>query len=515
MLEKAELGRCLTKSEYKQLVPGLRAELLEAQRRLASSRLRVILVFEGVDHVTRGTLVNQLNEWLDTRGLEFHAFGPKTDEEAQRPRFWRYWRRLPGTGRMGIFAGSWYTGTLIEQTLQESHDEPSFESHLAQIAFFERELAHDRAIILKFWLHKTSKEQKAFLKELEQQKASRIMVTDQDYEMLKAHDRLISAAETAIRHTDSAEAPWYIIEASDDRYAKVQVARTLLEQLNRRLDHDALEQQLKAGGQKRLSDQEGDTDSSSITLVSDTSILSTLDMEKHLSKEEYEKQLEKWQARLTRLSWKAHQQKRSVVIVFEGWDAAGKGGAIRRIIRAIDARICQVIQIAAPTDEEKGHHYLWRFWRHIPKAGRTTIYDRSWYGRVLVERVEGFATNSEWRRSYLEINNFEEQLSRHGIIISKFWLHITPEEQLRRFKEREETPYKQHKITEEDWRNREKWPEYEHAVQDMVVRTGTDYAPWHLIPANDKRYARVAVLKRICKDLETALDDTPAEHSEP
>jgi polyphosphate kinase 2 (PPK2 family) len=211
------------------------------------------------------------------------------------------------------------------------------------------------------------------------------------------------------------------------------------------------------------------------------------------------------QGKLHRLTWAAHQKKRSSVFVFEGWDAAGKGGCIRRITQAMDARLYQVISTAAPTDEERAHHYLWRFWRHIPRAGLVTVYDRSWYGRVLVERVENFAKESEWKRAYLEINSFEEQLVNHGTIMLKFWIHISPEEQLRRFKEREVIAYKQHKITDEDWRNRDKWEAYTLAVNDMVARTSTTLAPWVLVSGEDKGFGRIEVLKTVCNRLEEAL----------
>jgi AMP-polyphosphate phosphotransferase len=191
--------------------------------------------------------------------------------------------------------------------------------------------------------------------------------------------------------------------------------------------------------------------------------------------------------------------------VFEGWDAAGKGGGIRRLTEAIDSRLCRVIPVAAPTDEERAHHYLWRFWRHIPRAGLVTIYDRSWYGRVLVERVEGFAREDEWMRAYLEINDFEQQLVESGVVLTKFWVHISLEEQLRRFEDRQRTPYKQHKITEEDWRNREKWEAYRAAVNDMVVRTSTRKAPWTLVAGNDKKFARIQMLETVCRRLERAL----------
>ena len=234
-------------------------------------------------------------------------------------------------------------------------------------------------------------------------------------------------------------------------------------------------------------------------------MLDSVRIDRTVSEADYRKRLAKYQDRLYRLSWKAHNTGRSVVAIFEGWDAAGKGGAIRRLTAAMDARLYNVISVAAPTDEEKAQHYLWRFWRQVPRNGYVTIYDRSWYGRVLVERVEGFASLDEWSRAYREINDFEEQLHRHGIILAKFWVHITPEEQLRRFKEREITPWKQHKITEEDWRNRQRWGDYAQTITDMVEKTSTTYAPWTLVPGNDKKVSRLEIIKTLCGRLEKAL----------
>ena len=194
-----------------------------------------------------------------------------------------------------------------------------------------------------------------------------------------------------------------------------------------------------------------------------------------------------------------------MILALEGWDAAGKGGAIRRVTHALDARMYRVIPIAAPTDEERAHHYLWRFWRHLPRLGRITIYDRTWYGRVLVERAEGFASEAEWMRAYKEINEFEEQLTEHGIVLVKYWLHISADEQLERFKERETAPWKQYKITPEDYRNREKMNLYEQAASDMIARTSTEFSPWTLVEANDKRYARIKVLRTLCDRLDAAL----------
>jgi polyphosphate kinase 2 (PPK2 family) len=235
-------------------------------------------------------------------------------------------------------------------------------------------------------------------------------------------------------------------------------------------------------------------------------VLQTLDLSKKLSRKSYEAALEKWQGRLNSLTRQPKFQQHAVVAVFEGWDAAGKGGAIRRVTQALDARQYQITPIAAPTDEERVQPYLWRFWRHLPSHGRFAIFDRSWYGRVLVERVEGFCSEYDWMRAYGEINDFEDQLAASGIIVAKFWLHISPEEQLRRFKEREQVGFKRFKITPDDWRNREKWAQYETAVCDMVDRTSTGTAPWTLVEANDKYYSRIKILKELCRRIEGAIE---------
>lgn len=267
--------------------------------------------------------------------------------------------------------------------------------------------------------------------------------------------------------------------------------------------------------EKKLSDREEkptQRDEAEVTRLTDEveanrlTILDHVDLSQSLERDEYDEKLSHYQAKLFDLAWQAHNQKKSVVAVFEGWDASGKGGAIRRVTRAIDARLYKVLSVAAPTDEEKAHQYPWRFWRHIPLSGYISIYDRSWYGRVLVERVEGFAPEDDWKRSYSEINHFEEQLCESGIAMVKFWIHLSKEEQLRRFKEREKTPWKMHKITDEDWRNRDKWDAYEAAINDMVARTSTEYAPWTLVPGNDKKFARVHVLETLCKAIENIVE---------
>ena len=304
------------------------------------------------------------------------------------------------------------------------------------------------------------------------------------------------------------------MEGVDPHYRSLTVGTIVRDEINKHLDEMRKKRQLldELAARHREQAQEDETGeaaeaAAAVEPLKTATVLSALDMSQQLSKSEYKKQLREWQAELNQLHRKALKQKLSSILLFEGADAAGKGGAVRRLTAALDARHYQVIPIAAPTDEERAHHYLWRFWRHLSRAGRITIFDRSWYGRVLVERVEGFATEDEWRRAYAEINEFEEQLTEHGIVLLKYWVHITKDEQLARFKAREETPHKRWKLTDEDWRNREKWEDYELAVNDIVEHTSTRTAPWVLVEGNDKRFARIKVLKTYCDRLKEALKD--------
>ena len=235
-------------------------------------------------------------------------------------------------------------------------------------------------------------------------------------------------------------------------------------------------------------------------------MLETVDLSLELDAETYRQKLIPLQVRLAQLGYEVYRQERPVILAFEGWDAAGKGGAIRRVTERLDPRGYVVHAISAPKGEDSEHHYLWRFWRRLPVAGQITIFDRTWYGRVLVERVEGFCQEIEWRRAYREINQFERQLVDFGTVLVKYWLHISPEEQLARFEARSETAYKSWKLTDEDWRNREKWGQYSEAVEDMLLKTSTTAAPWSVVPANDKYYARIFVLQTLVDALERELD---------
>ncbi len=476
----------LDKDSFEKRETVLREQLLECQFALADSPHRVVLVIGGVDGAGKGVLVHRLNEWMDPRRIETNTLWDPSDEEEDRPFFWRFWRQLPASGHIGIFLGSWYRRP-IQQWVDGEISPAEMDRAAEQIRIFERQLSDDGAIVIKIWLHVSEKTQRRQLDEKAPRDEQNPRVTDRPYELHGLYDETLRAATELGRQTDTPQCPWHLVDG-EERLSREIAAGEII--------HQALKERLADGippEPVRLPEKFGD-------------YLGKVPLKKSLKQKSYNEQLEEQQARLQDLAWHAYRKKRSLVALFEGWDAAGKGSAIRRVTAAIDPRLYKLVQIAAPNDLEKSHHYLWRFWQHLQRDGRATLFDRSWYGRVLVERVEGFASAGEWQRAYTEINEFEAELVDHGSIVAKFWLHISPEEQLERFRAREKEPYKNYKITDEDWRNRDRWSDYEEAVNQMVSLTDTLHAPWTLVPGNDKRYARVHILKQLCKQLEAALD---------
>lgn len=507
MFEAAELGRKVSGAEYKSRVPALREELLGVQNRLRDARrASVIILFGGVDGAGKSESVNLLNEWMDPRWLLTRAYGQPSDEERDRPEYWRFWRDLPPKGRIGFFLSAWYSRPLVDR-VHRRLSRAEFVARLDEIIDFERGLTDDGALILKFWMHLDKQSQKARLRKLQKDALTRWRVTREQWDNWKLYGRFIDAAEEIITRTSLANAPWTIVEGADERYRSWTVATTIRDAIRKRLSEWAGNSvpapHRTAHGKGRKAPPLPKTRQSDV--LSQPTILSKLDMSQRADQTQYRTKLERFQGQLNTLHRKAQRGGVSTILVFEGWDAAGKGGAIRRLTAAIDARAYQVIPIAAPTEEERAQHYLWRFWRHLARRGRVTIFDRSWYGRVLVERVEGFASEPEWTRAYAEINQFEAQLVAHGVVLLKYWIHITKDEQLKRFRAREHAVYKRWKLTDEDWRNRKQWDAYEQAVNDMIERTSTRQAPWTLIEANDKYFARLKVLTTICDRLESHL----------
>jgi polyphosphate:AMP phosphotransferase len=492
MFDSAGLKHEIGKAAYERQVTRLREALLNAQYDLKQhARFPVLVLIAGVEGAGKGETVNVLNEWMDPRHIEVSGFSAPSDEESERPRMWRYWRALPPKGKIGVFFGAWHTDPIVQRA--NGHiGSGAFDRHIAEILRFERMLVDEGVLLLKFWFHLTKAQQKARLKALSRDPNTRWRVTEQEWQIYKRYDRFIRVCEPFVRMTSTGEAPWLVVPGADARYRNLTVGQTLLAAVRERLDDKPV---------KRLPDRNPPLPPDLDRL----NLLRALQLEQPLAKRRYRVELEKWQGRLNELSRHRRFAGRSVVVVFEGNDAAGKGGAIRRVTYALDARHYKTISVAAPTEEERAQPYLWRFWRHLPRRGHFAIFDRSWYGRVLVERVEGYCSEADWMRAYTEINDFEQQMTGHGVIVLKFWLAISRQEQYRRFKAREKVSFKRFKITPEDWRNRRKWDDYERAVCDMVDRTSTSIAPWTLVEADNKYYARVKVLKTLVQALEHAL----------
>lgn len=495
MFESAEIGHQIDKKQYKQREAVMREELLRLQYELlAQAKFPVIILVNGVDGAGKGETVNLLNEWMDPRHIRTEAFGVPMDEERDRPSMWRFWQVLPAKGHIGILFGSWYTEPILARVM--GHDKKArFTQRLESIRQFERMLVAEGAVLIKFWFHLSKPAARKRFKTLESDPKNAWRVTPQDWQRLKHYDEFVTVSEHALRKTSTGEAPWLVIEGSDPPYRSLAAGQYLL---------DALRERLAGQG----SSQVVATPVAPLALDGRT-LLGSFEYERSLTTKTYHRRLETLQGRLNLLMRSPTMSERSLVLVFEGMDAAGKGSTIRRVTQAMDARQYHVVPVAAPSEEERAQPYLWRFWRHLPRHGRAVLFDRSWYGRVLVERVEGFCAESDWMRAFDEINAFEEQLTESGALVLKFWMAITPDEQLRRFDERKATTYKNFKITDEDWRNRERWPDYERAIGDMIERTSTELAPWHVVASNDKMFSRIEVLTHLCDSLERAMSSAP------
>jgi polyphosphate:AMP phosphotransferase len=491
MFEAVAVGHKVKKGVFRRREPKLRQRLLELQYKLlANSEFPVLLLVNGLDGAGKSETFNLLNEWMDPRHIRTVAYGEPTQWDLERPEMWRYWQTLPPKGRIGILVGSWYDGPLAGR-VYGGEKRVEFERRLERIRAFERMLVAEGALILKLWFHLSKPAQKKRLEDLSSDPKTAWRVTKDEWKQFRHYGKFVAAAERMIEGTSTGEAPWEIIDGSDHEYRSLTAGTLLEEALGERL----------AGKRPELSPNPPPP----MPPIDRRTILDAFDYTRSLERDEYRKKLDKLQGKLNLLVRGRKLRTPSLVLVFEGMDAAGKGSTIRRVTQALDARFYRVIPIAAPTEEERAQPYLWRFWRHVPGHGRIAIFDRSWYGRVLVERVEGFASESAWMRAYHEINDFEEQLIEAGAIVAKFWLAITPKEQLRRFREREETPYKRYKITPEDWRNRKKWPQYELAVNDMVERTSTEAAPWNIVASDDKLFSRIEVLKTLVRRIQGGI----------
>lgn len=488
MFDEAEQDPTLSDEARARLEEPLRIQLLNEQyRHLKLKDRALVIVIAGIDGAGKGETVNLLNEWLDPRHVRTLAFNEPTQEEKAYPLIRRLWQSVPPKGSVGIMFGAVYM-PILKALIKKNVNPDKLEAMISAVRKFEDTLVANDVQIIKLWFHLSREAQRARIELLLANPSTAWQVDKNDEKVFKNFDRFRQAGQRVIEATDAAHVPWTIIPSADNNMRIFRTAQAVLTAFQQRAIQVPPTHDPSAPIQRHRSRHR----------------LDKLDYDASVRKENYEQELMQWQNRLATAVREKGFKKKSLVLVFEGQDAAGKGGAIRRVTRALDARQYQTISVTAPRPFEMDRPYLWRFWRKVPKQGRIAIFDRSWYGRVLVERVEGFAKRAAWQRAYQEINEFENQLVKRGAIILKFWLAVTPEEQLSRFRAREHSPYKNFKITPEDWRNRRKWPAYVKAAEEMFVKTDTTQAPWHVLPANDKHHARLEVLKHITQAIEQA-----------
>ena len=499
MLEKIDLSKKVDKKTYRRVMDEAEEKLGLLQRECKDAGIPVILVFEGMGAAGKGVQINRLIQALDPRGFDVYACDRPTEDEQMRPFLWRYWTKTPAKGRIAVFDRSWYRSVQVDRFDGLTREDRLGDAY-QDILSFEKQLCDDGTVIMKFFLYIDKDEQKKRFKKLEGSKETSWRVTEEDWNRKKDFDRYLKMNEEMLEKTDTDYAPWVIIEAVDKDYAALKIVSTVMDRLEYELEHRRPEDGKQAQRQESKTRERFKN-----------GVLSGIDLSKSLTEEEYKTRLKKLQKRLAELHSELYRLRIPVVIGFEGWDAGGKGGAIKRLTSNLDPRGYRVNPTAAPNDIEKVHHYLWRFWNSVPKAGHIAIFDRTWYGRVMVERIEGFCSEAEWRRAYQEINEMESHMANAGAVVLKFWLHIDKDEQERRFRERQANPAKQWKITDEDWRNREKWDQYEEAVNEMLIRTSTTYAPWIVVEGNDKRYARVKVLQTVVDALEKKVKEVKTD----
>lgn len=494
MLEQVDMNRSVDKETAKMQIREKKKQLAVLQQKIRQKKIPVVLVFEGWGASGKGSLIGKLILEMDPRGFQVYCMGEPSQEEKRLPFLNRYWLDMPARGEISIFDRSWYQELSVWK-VEKQYGRQEMEEKRRAINRMERQLTDDGCLVLKFFLHITKKQQRMRFEVLSASKNTSWRVTEQDWKRNREYGTYYKVWDEMLEQTNTPYAPWHLIAAKDRHVALLDILTIL---------NDALEQRLEKQEQMKFP---GILPGDMHFCMRQIPKLSEITMLDALPEEEYRVRLKQDQKKLRKLANKLYRKKIPLIICYEGWDAAGKGGNIRRMAASFDPRGYDVTPIAAPDHMELAHHYLWRFRRHIPKTGHVAIFDRTWYGRVMVERVENLATPEQWTRAYNEMNEFEQELTDWGAVIVKFWLHIDKDEQLERFQERQNTPEKQWKITDEDWRNREKWDRYEVAIDEMLQNTSTSFAPWHVIATNDKYRARVEAIERVIAAVEQRLED--------
>ncbi len=472
--------------EYKDEIEKLGRDLARLQRKARELNIPVLIIFEGLNAVGKGAVINEMLLSLDPKFYTVYSNNSETEEEIFRPFFWKFWENLPKKGEIGIFDRSWYY-SVAKGVYTKNIKKEEYERRCCEISDTEKILKDNGMLVIKFFLYISKGEQKKRFEKLDGNKSTSWRVTKEDWDSHKNFEKISDIYEGLRGKTSSEFNSWNLVCSENLKSAKLKVFEKLVEELGERLcEKNICEPVELEKPEKEYS-------------------LDLIDLSQDISKEYYEKKLKKYQKRLLELEHEIYTKRIPVVLAYEGWDAGGKGGNIKRVVERLDPRGYDVIPISVPNDLEKKYNYLWRFWNCIPKGGHIAVFDRTWYGRVLVERVEGFCLEADWMRAYREINLTEKQWVDDGVLLLKFWIQIDKDEQLKRFKEREEKEYKRWKITDDDWRNREKWDEYKAAVEEMLARTDTEYAPWHVIEGNSKWFARLKVLETVVESIEERL----------
>ncbi|MCR5216273.1 MAG: polyphosphate:AMP phosphotransferase [Lachnospiraceae bacterium] len=465
-----------------------RAELANRQQVIKNAKLPVVVLIEGYSAAGKGSAIGSIIHYMDPRFFKVYNMDVVSEDEARKPFLYRYAQKLPKQGQIAIFDGGWMDAT-VHGYVSGALTKKEYEKQVTSIRQFERQLVDNGYLLVKFFLEIDEEEQKKRLGGLADRKNTKYRVSDYDMEQNKHFKEYRKAFREFIKATDTGICPWNCIRADHRDLVEKKVASTITAGIDAMASHPHV----------------AELQENPFPMV-EFHGLSSYDLtDKVLSDEEYRKELKECQKKLAKLHNKIYRKKIPVIIAYEGWDAAGKGGNIKRIAQALDPRGYEVFPIASPSTEEKARHYLWRFWTRLPRSGHIAIFDRTWYGRVMVERLEGFCSENDWKRAYNEMNEFERDLTDWGAIVIKFWVQIDKDTQLARFTDRQNTPEKQWKITEEDWRNREKWDLYEGAVNEMIEKTNTTFAPWHILESNDKKYARIKAMKIVIQAIEERL----------
>lgn len=475
--------------ELKARLKAAREKLAGQQTLIKEHKLPVLVLVEGWGTAGKGSVIGQMIRNIDPRFFKVAPMDQPTEEEKRKPFLCRYFTKIPEAGKF-MFLDSGWMDEVTRNRVHGEMDQKTYEQRIDSIRRFERQLTDNGYLVMKFFCHISEKEQKKRIEDLVEEIDTRWRVSENDKWQNKHYEKCLEVFDRYMEDTNNPSAPWYVIDAKSKKWAELQALEILTQGIEIALQNQSLAVPLLQN----------------VFPLEKVPKLAEIPLEnKSLSDEEYKEELARLQNHLKELHNRMYRKKVPVVIVYEGWDAAGKGGNIKRITEALDPRGFEVQPIASPEPHEKARHYLWRFWMRLPKTGHIAIFDRSWYGRVMVERLEGFCSENDWKRAYNEMNEFEKELHDWGAVIIKFWVQIDKDTQLARFTDRQNTPEKQWKITDEDWRNREKWDEYEVAVNEMIQKTSTTFVPWHILESVDKKYARIKALKIVIEELEKVL----------